>query len=98
MLGDETLGGLKCSSATARRASPKIAGSGSPRGQPRAMVVVSSSRSRVASRSLRSPAGPKAWICSPSVSSTAMSTASSEVPVMNPRIRMVWLTAMARAG
>ena len=37
------------------------------------------------SLSLRSPAGPKAWIVSPSVSSTAMSTASSEVPLMNPR-------------
>jgi hypothetical protein len=43
-------------------------------------------------------AGPKAWIVSPSVSSTAMSTASSEVPVMNPRIRMVRLTATARPG
>jgi hypothetical protein len=75
-----------------------MSGAGLSRGQPRATSVATSSRSRVSSRSLRSPAGPKAWISSPSVSSTAMSTASSEVPVMNPRIFMVRLTAMARAG
>ncbi len=51
----------------------------------------------VSGASLRSPAGPKPVMASPSVSSTAMSTASSEVPVMKPRTRMAALTAMATA-
>src|SRR6185437_13924765 len=38
-----------------------------------------------------SAAGPSASSASPSVSITAMSTASSEVPVMNPRTRMARL-------
>ncbi|MNQ65838.1 hypothetical protein D3C85_803070 [compost metagenome] len=53
--------------------------------------MASSTMARVSASSFISPAGPKLMMFSPSVSITAMSTASSEVPVMKPSTRRVFV-------
>ncbi len=60
--------------------------------------MASSMTARVSPSSFISPAGPKDRMSWPSVSITAMSTASSEVPVMNPSTRRVFFGEVVMAA